>query len=111
VTQRLEPAPSAAVAAPLFLGGHWRTTETAIDVRSPYGGEYGLQAAIFTGSLQVALDSARALRFGGVIVNDARTFRSDQMPYGGIGESGNTREGPRYAIEQMTEPRLVVVTT
>jgi acyl-CoA reductase-like NAD-dependent aldehyde dehydrogenase len=70
---------------------------------------YGLQAAIFTGSLQVALESARALRFGGVIVNDAPTFRSDQMPYGGIGESGNTREGPRYAIEQMTEPRLVVV--
>jgi acyl-CoA reductase-like NAD-dependent aldehyde dehydrogenase len=70
---------------------------------------YGLQAGIFTSSLDNALRAAQELEFGGVTVNEAPTFRSDQMPYGGVKDSGNTREGPRYAIREMTEERLVVV--
>ena len=70
---------------------------------------YGLQAAIFTPDLAVALRAARELDFGGVLVNEVPTFRADQMPYGGIRDSGNTREGPRAAVREMTETRLVVI--
>lgn len=70
---------------------------------------YGLQAAIFTDDLALALRAARVLDFGGVLVNEVPTFRADQMPYGGRRDSGNTREGPRYAVHEMTEPRLVVL--
>jgi acyl-CoA reductase-like NAD-dependent aldehyde dehydrogenase len=70
---------------------------------------YGLQAGIFTTRLDSALRAARELDFGGVIVNEAPTFRSDQMPYGGVKDSGNTREGPAYAVRELTEERLVVV--
>ena len=70
---------------------------------------FGLQAGIFTSSLDTALRAAQALEFGGVTVNEAPTFRSDQMPYGGVKDSGNTREGPHYAVQELTEERLVVV--
>lgn len=70
---------------------------------------YGLQAGIFTGSLATALEAARSLRFGGVIINDTSSFRADLMPYGGIKASGMGREGPRYAVEEMTEVRVVVM--
>jgi acyl-CoA reductase-like NAD-dependent aldehyde dehydrogenase len=70
---------------------------------------YGLQAGIFTASIANALTAAQRLEFGGVTVNEAPTFRTDQMPYGGVKDSGNTREGPRYAVREMTEERLVVV--
>jgi acyl-CoA reductase-like NAD-dependent aldehyde dehydrogenase len=70
---------------------------------------YGLQAAIFTSDLNTSLDAARRLEFGGVIVNEAPTFRADQMPYGGVKASGNTREGPAWAVREMTEERLVVL--
>jgi acyl-CoA reductase-like NAD-dependent aldehyde dehydrogenase len=73
------------------------------------GTPFGLQAGIFTGDLKTALRAARDLAFGGVTVNEAPTFRADQMPYGGVKESGNTREGPAYAIREMTEERLVVL--
>jgi acyl-CoA reductase-like NAD-dependent aldehyde dehydrogenase len=73
------------------------------------GTRYGLQAGIFTGRLETALRAAQELEFGGVTVNEAPTFRSDQMPYGGVKESGNTREGPAYAVRELTEERLVVV--
>jgi acyl-CoA reductase-like NAD-dependent aldehyde dehydrogenase len=73
------------------------------------GTRYGLQAGIFTTSLDSALRASQALEFGGVIVNEAPTFRSDQMPYGGVKDSGNTREGPHYAVREMTEERLIVV--
>jgi acyl-CoA reductase-like NAD-dependent aldehyde dehydrogenase len=73
------------------------------------GTRYGLQAGIFTTTLANALTAAQRLEFGGVIVNEAPTFRSDQMPYGGVKDSGNTREGPHYAVREMTEERLVVV--
>ena len=70
---------------------------------------YGLQAAIFTTDLALALRAGRELRFGGVLVNEVPTWRADQMPYGGVGDSGNTREGPSYSIEEMTERRLVIL--
>ena len=70
---------------------------------------YGLQAGIFTARLAVALDAARRLDFGGVLVNEVPTWRADQQPYGGVRDSGNTREGPHYAVREMTEPRLVVL--
>ena len=70
---------------------------------------YGLQAGIFTTNINSALEAARRLEFGGVIVNEAPTFRADQMPYGGVKASGNTREGPAYAVRELTEERLVVI--
>ena len=70
---------------------------------------YGLQAGVFTNDLTKALHAARTLDFGGVLVNEVPTWRADQMPYGGVRDSGNTREGPAYAIEEMTERRLVVL--
>jgi acyl-CoA reductase-like NAD-dependent aldehyde dehydrogenase len=70
---------------------------------------FGLQAGIFTTTLANALTAAQRLDFGGVTVNEAPTFRTDQMPYGGVKDSGNTREGPHYAVREMTEERLVVL--
>jgi acyl-CoA reductase-like NAD-dependent aldehyde dehydrogenase len=73
------------------------------------GTRYGLQAGIFTSNVKAALEAARRLEFGGVTVNEAPTFRADQMPYGGVKDSGNTREGPAYAVRELTEERLVVL--
>ena len=73
------------------------------------GTRYGLQAGIFTSDVKAALRAAQELEFGGVTVNEAPTFRADQMPYGGVKDSGNTREGPAYAVREMTEERLVVL--
>ena len=89
-------------------------TVTAVDsideaIELANGTRYGLQAGIFTSSLDSALRAAQELEFGGVTVNEAPTFRSDQMPYGGVKDSGNTREGPHYAVREMTEERLIVV--
>jgi acyl-CoA reductase-like NAD-dependent aldehyde dehydrogenase len=85
------------------------TLDEAIELAN--GTRYGLQAGIFTGELRTMLRAARGLRFGGVVVNEAPTFRADQMPYGGVKDSGNTREGPAYAVREMTEERLVVIET
>jgi acyl-CoA reductase-like NAD-dependent aldehyde dehydrogenase len=73
------------------------------------GTPYGLQAGVFTNDLRTAMRLAADLEFGGVTVNEAPTFRADQMPYGGVKESGNTREGPAYAVREMTEERVVVL--
>jgi len=73
------------------------------------GTRYGLQAGVFTSDSKTALRAARALEFGGVTVNEVPTFRADQMPYGGVKDSGNTREGPAYAVREMTEERVVVL--
>jgi acyl-CoA reductase-like NAD-dependent aldehyde dehydrogenase len=70
---------------------------------------FGLQAGVFTNDLGKALRAVRALEFGGVLVNEIPTFRADQQPYGGIGDSGNTREGPGSAVLAMTEVRFVSV--
>jgi acyl-CoA reductase-like NAD-dependent aldehyde dehydrogenase len=70
---------------------------------------FGLQAAVYTSDIGKALRAAHALDYGGVLVNEVPTFRADQMPYGGVGDSGNTREGPAYAVREMTDTRLVVI--
>jgi acyl-CoA reductase-like NAD-dependent aldehyde dehydrogenase len=72
------------------------------------GGRFGLQCGVFTKSVPTAIKAVRAIRTGGVIINGTSTWRTDQLPYGGIKESGIGREGPRYAIRDMTEERLVV---
>jgi acyl-CoA reductase-like NAD-dependent aldehyde dehydrogenase len=69
---------------------------------------YGLQAGIFTTDVRTAFRAAQDLDFGGVTVNEAPTFRADQMPYGGVKDSGNTREGPAYSVKEFTEQRVVV---
>jgi acyl-CoA reductase-like NAD-dependent aldehyde dehydrogenase len=70
---------------------------------------YGLQAGVFTSSIDRAMLAHRELEVGGVIVNDVSAFRADQMPYGGSKDSGYGREGLRYAMEEMTEPRIMVL--
>jgi len=70
---------------------------------------YGLQAAVFTADINKGMLAAQVLDFGGVLVNEVPTFRTDQMPYGGIRDSGNTREGPHYAAEEMTRSKLVIL--
>ena len=70
---------------------------------------YGLQAAVFTSDIGKALRAARTLDFGGVLVNEVPTWRADQQPYGGLRDSGNTREGPAYSVREMTEERLVIL--
>jgi acyl-CoA reductase-like NAD-dependent aldehyde dehydrogenase len=70
---------------------------------------YGLQAAIYTQDINDALRAARTLDYGGVLVNEVPTFRADQQPYGGVRDSGNTREGPQWAVREMTEERVVIV--
>ena len=70
---------------------------------------YGLQAGVYTKSLDVAMRAGSELRFGGVIVNGPSRWRLDHMPYGGVKRSGIGREGPRYAIEDMSELRMLVL--
>ncbi|MCX6696968.1 MAG: aldehyde dehydrogenase family protein [Methanoregula sp.] len=72
-------------------------------------GEYGLQVGIFTQNINRVMRAFEEMDVGGVQVNDIPTFRVDQMPYGGVKGSGIGREGPRYAIEEMTELRLMVI--
>ena len=71
--------------------------------------DFGLQAGVFTASLAHALRAWDRLEVGGVVVGDVPSFRVDNMPYGGVKRSGFGREGVRWAIEDMTEPRLLVV--
>lgn len=70
---------------------------------------YGLQAGLFTNDLRLVMRAWERLEVGGIIANDIPSWRVDQMPYGGVKDSGMGREGVRYAIEEMTEPRLLVV--
>jgi acyl-CoA reductase-like NAD-dependent aldehyde dehydrogenase len=70
---------------------------------------FGLQAGVFTADIANSWRAFESLEVGGVILNDSPTYRIDHMPYGGIKDSGLGREGIRYAIEEMTEPRLLVI--
>ncbi|HMC42716.1 MAG TPA: aldehyde dehydrogenase family protein [Acidimicrobiales bacterium] len=83
--------------------------DTAEALRLADDTRFGLQAAIFTRDIGTALQAAHSLHFGGVLVNEVPTWRADQMPYGGVRESGNTKEGPAWAVREMTEERLVVI--
>jgi acyl-CoA reductase-like NAD-dependent aldehyde dehydrogenase len=70
---------------------------------------FGLQAGVFTNDINRAFQAHREIEVGGVIVNDISAFRADQMPYGGSKDSGFGREGLRFAMEEMTEPRIMVL--
>jgi acyl-CoA reductase-like NAD-dependent aldehyde dehydrogenase len=70
---------------------------------------YGLQAGVFTRDVGNAKKAGESLEFGGVLINEVPTFRTDQMPYGGVKDSGNTREGPSFAVRELTEERLVTL--
>jgi acyl-CoA reductase-like NAD-dependent aldehyde dehydrogenase len=83
----------------------YRSLDAAIEAVN--GTPYGLQAGIFTTNIDRAFAAARRLRVGGVMINDIPSYRADHMPYGGVKESGLGREGPRYAIEEMSEMKLI----
>lgn len=93
--------------APLAVVEPFSRFEDAIELANH--GRFGLQAGVFTRDLGRASLAAEQLEYGGVIINDVPTFRVDNMPYGGVKDSGFGREGLRYAMEEMTEPRLVVM--
>jgi acyl-CoA reductase-like NAD-dependent aldehyde dehydrogenase len=70
---------------------------------------FGLQAGLFTRDAKLLFQAYEELEIGGLIAGDVPSFRIDHMPYGGVKDSGLGREGLRYAIEEMTEPRLLVM--
>ena len=80
---------------------------TAYDVVN--ASRYGLHASVFTASLEAAFEALDRLEVGGVVVNEVPGFRSDVMPYGGVKDSGAGREGPRFAIEELTVTRMAVI--
>jgi acyl-CoA reductase-like NAD-dependent aldehyde dehydrogenase len=94
------------VFAPIVLINRVRSIEEAIELVND--SRYGLQAGVYTDNVHVAWEAAEKLHVGGVLINDIPTFRVDHMPYGGVKESGFGREGLRYAIEEMTELKLVI---
>ncbi|HEX6664958.1 MAG TPA: aldehyde dehydrogenase family protein, partial [Solirubrobacterales bacterium] len=71
--------------------------------------KFGLQAGVFTRDIGRGLQAGRTLEFGGVLINEVPTFRADQQPYGGVKDSGNTREGPAFAVYELTEERFVTL--
>jgi acyl-CoA reductase-like NAD-dependent aldehyde dehydrogenase len=94
------------VFGPVVTVSPYESLDDALELAN--GTRYGLQAGIFTENVRTALRAAQELEFGGVTVNEAPTFRADQMPYGGVKDSGNTREGPAYSVREFTEERVVV---
>lgn len=93
--------------APLAVLQHYGTYEEALAMVND--SRFGLQAGVFTNNLQNAIRAFEELEVGGVMVNQVPTFRVENMPYGGVKESGSGREGVRYAMEEMTEPRSLVI--
>lgn len=89
--------------------GLYRFTELHEAIERINASRYGLQAGIFTADLRAATAAFDQLEVGGVIVNDVPTYRVDSMPYGGVKDSGTGREGPRFALEEMTELKLLVI--
>jgi glyceraldehyde-3-phosphate dehydrogenase (NADP+) len=105
------PASAGACAAEAFapLVVVFRFGDFADAVRGVNDSRFGLQAGIFSNDLAHAWSAFEDLEVGGVIVNDVPTYRIDHMPYGGTKDSGQGREGVRYAIEDMTELRIMVL--
>ncbi len=82
-------------------------TEFSAGLAMANDSKFGLQAGVFTADVGRALQAARTLEYGGVLINEVPTFRADQQPYGGVKDSGNTREGPAFAVYELTEERFV----
>ncbi len=93
--------------APLAVLQHYGTYEEALAMVND--SRFGLQAGVFTSNLQKAIHAFEELEVVGVLINQVPTFRVENMPYGGVKESGSGREGVRYAMEEMTEPRCLVI--
>jgi acyl-CoA reductase-like NAD-dependent aldehyde dehydrogenase len=83
------------------------SVDSAIDLVN--AGPYGLQTGVFTQDIDRAFSAARRLRVGGVIINDTSSYHADAMPYGGVKASGHGVEGPKYAVQDMTDPRIIVL--
>jgi acyl-CoA reductase-like NAD-dependent aldehyde dehydrogenase len=92
---------------PVVTISPYQTFEEALERVSD--SKFGLQAGVFTNDVNRAFQAHRELEVGGVILNDVSAFRADQMPYGGSKDSGFGREGLRFAMEEMTEPRIMVL--
>lgn len=93
--------------APIVVLSPYEDVDDAL--RRANDSPYGLQAGLFTNDIRIIARAFETLEVGALIVNDVNTFRVDQMPYGGAKRSGYGREGMRYAIAEMTEPRLLVI--
>lgn len=92
--------------APIVSIIPFRDTDAVI--REANDSEFGLQAGVFTRDLATAFYVARRLRYGGVMINDASRYRAPNQPYGGVKDSGMGREGPKYAIRELTDFKTVV---
>ena len=97
------------VFAPLVGVNKYTDVESAIDAAAR--SEFGLQGGLFTNDVRVIERAFDRIDVGGLMVNDVSTFRIDHMPYGGVKSSGSGREGLRYAIEEMTELKLLTINT
>jgi glyceraldehyde-3-phosphate dehydrogenase (NADP+) len=93
---------------PVTVMYRFKTLDEAIQMAN--GVDYGLQAGIFTRDLNSAYKAIAELEVGGVMVNESTDYRIDAMPFGGIKGSGLGREGIRFALQEMTEPKLVCIT-
>jgi acyl-CoA reductase-like NAD-dependent aldehyde dehydrogenase len=89
--------------------GVWKYSDVREAIRAVGLGDYGLQAGVFTNDLELVEAVFADVEVGGIMVNEVPTFRVDHMPYGGVKQSGMGREGLRYAIEEMTELKLLAV--
>ena len=92
--------------APVVVVNPYDTVEEAIELVND--SEYGLQTGVFTKDLNTAWKFIRGIKAGGVLINEGPNFRVDHMPYGGVKSSGIGREGPKYAVEDYTETKMVI---
>jgi len=90
---------------PVAIVDTFKTFDEALEMAND--ARYGLQAGVFTRDIGKGIQAGKTLEFGGVLINEVPTFRTDQMPYGGVKDSGNTKEGPHYSVRELTEERLV----
>ena len=93
--------------APVAVLQHYNTFDKAIELVN--ASDFGLQAGIFTNDLSKALRAHEEIEAGAVLINQVPTFRVENMPYGGVKQSGTGREGIRHAMADMTEPRALVI--
>ena len=91
--------------APIVSITHYENFDEALEIVNR--SKYGLQSGVFTDDTKKAFEAIKRLKVGGVMINDIPTFRADHMPYGGVKESGLGREGPRFAIEEMTDIKMI----
>jgi len=95
------------VFGPVIVVEPYTALDQAIDAANDT--RYGLHAAVFTSSLDVAFTAIRQLDAGGVLVNEATQWRTEYVPFGGVKDSGSGREGPRYAVERMTRTKVAML--